>query len=316
MKIHIVQKGDTLWEIAKQYDVDFDQVKQLNPQLSSPDMIMPGMKIKIPASSKPVKKEGKYQKEVQKETQMPAAEKPYKDTSPKPMPVTKEDDVKPPKDIKPKMPMQPKVTSMDQEMNYYTTINLPQIPAYEQPEAELPEKEKEVCCHSLPKPDLAFYHQKPCPPQIPQMSPYLDEYQDCGCGAPKPMQMPMYQHPVQMPMHHHPMPKPMQHPGQMYPMYCHQGQMLPPHYSDMMGSANAPSNMAMPASPDQYYGMNEHGFSPKFPSKPMDMQQGYHNPQMPPPATMPYFSNSQAPMPQPPGFDQWFREDEEDTTDE
>ena len=48
MKIHIVQKGDTLWKLAKKYGVKFDELKKLNSQLSNPDMIMPGMKIKIP----------------------------------------------------------------------------------------------------------------------------------------------------------------------------------------------------------------------------------------------------------------------------
>ncbi|WP_242694696.1 SafA/ExsA family spore coat assembly protein [Pseudogracilibacillus auburnensis] len=56
MKIHIVQKGDTLFEIAKNYGVNFEEIVKLNPQLSSPDMIMPGMKIKIPSELKQVKK--------------------------------------------------------------------------------------------------------------------------------------------------------------------------------------------------------------------------------------------------------------------
>lgn len=55
MRIHIVQKGDTLFEIAKQYGVDFEKLVELNSQLSSPDMIMPGMKIKIPSESKQVR---------------------------------------------------------------------------------------------------------------------------------------------------------------------------------------------------------------------------------------------------------------------
>lgn len=55
MKIHIVQKGDTLFEIAKNYGVNFEEIVKLNSQLSSPDMIMPGMKIKIPSETKQVK---------------------------------------------------------------------------------------------------------------------------------------------------------------------------------------------------------------------------------------------------------------------
>ncbi|WP_406566416.1 SafA/ExsA family spore coat assembly protein [Jeotgalibacillus aurantiacus] len=51
MKIHIVQKGDTLWNISKQYNVPFDQLKAANTQLANPDMIMPGMKIKVPSAA-------------------------------------------------------------------------------------------------------------------------------------------------------------------------------------------------------------------------------------------------------------------------
>jgi morphogenetic protein associated with SpoVID len=57
VKIHIVQKGDTLWKIAQKYGVDFEELKKMNAQLSNPDMIMPGMKIKVPTGGVPVKKE-------------------------------------------------------------------------------------------------------------------------------------------------------------------------------------------------------------------------------------------------------------------
>ena len=50
MKIHIDQKGDTLWKIAQKYGVQFEELKQINSQLSNPDMIMPGMKIKVPGT--------------------------------------------------------------------------------------------------------------------------------------------------------------------------------------------------------------------------------------------------------------------------
>ncbi|CAN2247844.1 morphogenetic protein associated with SpoVID (inner coat morphogenesis) [Bacillus subtilis] len=59
MKIHIVQKGDSLWKIAEKYGVDVDEVKKLNTQLSSPDSIMPGMKIKVPSEGVLVRKEAK-----------------------------------------------------------------------------------------------------------------------------------------------------------------------------------------------------------------------------------------------------------------
>ncbi|PEE19760.1 peptigoglycan-binding protein LysM, partial [Bacillus cereus] len=73
MKIHIVQKGDTLWKIAKKYGVDFDTLKKTNTQLSNPDLIMPGMKIKVPSNGVHVKQQPgagstppkQYVKEVQ-----------------------------------------------------------------------------------------------------------------------------------------------------------------------------------------------------------------------------------------------------------
>jgi morphogenetic protein associated with SpoVID len=55
VKIHIVQKGDTLWTIAKKYNVNFDELKSLNVQLSSADAVAPGMKIKVPVVSTPAR---------------------------------------------------------------------------------------------------------------------------------------------------------------------------------------------------------------------------------------------------------------------
>lgn len=76
MRIHIVQKGDTLWKIAKKYNVDFEQLKSLNSHLSDPDMIMPGMKIKVPSSYSPPKKQ---QKEMPTK-ESPVKEKPIKES--------------------------------------------------------------------------------------------------------------------------------------------------------------------------------------------------------------------------------------------
>ena len=59
-------------KIAKKYGVDFDTLKT-NTQLSNPDLIMPGMKIKVPSNSVHVKQHAgagsappkQYVKEVQ-----------------------------------------------------------------------------------------------------------------------------------------------------------------------------------------------------------------------------------------------------------
>src|SRR5699024_12635310 len=95
LKIHVVQKGDTLWDIAEKHGVDFEQLEQVNSQLSGPDMIMPGMKIKIPSTQKAVKaKEVSMQEEKKEKT-----EKPYTNVSPKTMPVNEEDDTHKTKDV-------------------------------------------------------------------------------------------------------------------------------------------------------------------------------------------------------------------------
>lgn len=92
MKIHIVQKGDTLWEISKKYGVDFQELKAVNTQLSNPDMIMPGMKIKVPTGTVHVKKEAQIGG-AKKEAQINVAPKeeqiqhPFAEIAPQPFPV-------------------------------------------------------------------------------------------------------------------------------------------------------------------------------------------------------------------------------------
>ncbi|MEH6936633.1 SafA/ExsA family spore coat assembly protein, partial [Bacillus sp. JJ664] len=65
MRIHIVQKGDTLWSIAQKYNIDYEELVKLNAQLSNPEMIYPGMKIKVPEKMKEKQAPLGSQKEVQ-----------------------------------------------------------------------------------------------------------------------------------------------------------------------------------------------------------------------------------------------------------
>lgn len=116
MKIHIVQKGDTLWKIAKKYGADFDELKKLNAQLSNPEMIMPGMKIKVPTTGGMVKKEthtghaGYTGHAGAKE--MPLVTHPYEQMPEAKMPVAKEMPV--PKEV-PKAPA-PKETQVKEKV--------------------------------------------------------------------------------------------------------------------------------------------------------------------------------------------------------
>ncbi|WP_175990891.1 SafA/ExsA family spore coat assembly protein [Bacillus sp. Marseille-Q1617] len=128
MKIHIVQKGDTLWKIAKKYGVNFEEVKQMNAQLSNPDMIMPGMKIKVPTTGGSVKKEAQIKfgsKEAPKKEmpmkEMPKAEHPFKEQKPITQPVAEE---KPKEAQKPFTPKMPKPVIPEIDINNYYMMNM------------------------------------------------------------------------------------------------------------------------------------------------------------------------------------------------
>ncbi|WP_353056656.1 SafA/ExsA family spore coat assembly protein [Mesobacillus subterraneus] len=181
MKIHIVQKGDTLWKIAKKYGVNFEELKKMNAQLSNPDMIMPGMKIKVPTAGGTVKKEapiaggtpqakinmgGKKEMPIAKEKPMPMPEvkkevpkeAPVKE-QPKmemPKPVPKEEPVKP---YKPKMPVQIKP---EIDINNYYMMNMAnmQLPPQPKPQPK-PQLKPQPKPQLPPKPDNIFPEVKP-----------------------------------------------------------------------------------------------------------------------------------------------------------
>lgn len=45
---HTVVSGDTLWKIAKRYEVGLSEIKSANPQIKNYDLIYPGQTINIP----------------------------------------------------------------------------------------------------------------------------------------------------------------------------------------------------------------------------------------------------------------------------
>ncbi|WP_284139712.1 MULTISPECIES: SafA/ExsA family spore coat assembly protein [unclassified Virgibacillus] len=296
MKIHIVQKGDTLWDIAHKYGVNFEELKQLNSQLSSPDMIMPGMKIKIPSSAKTVKKEA---------YQPPKAQQPYKEISPKPMPVIKEDDkmkkkevVKPMPMPQPQMPpvqMHPQMMQMpmmEQELTNYTTINLP---PYQESKEEKPAKTKPVmkpAPQPMPQPThlvpLCCYVMDPCHPSEPFV--LMANMQG---GYPGPQQ---------------PMPQQWQAP--------HMGW-------DMESSSSSSSSTNMPVNPAKmgyydgggYYGADPYaGTYYGNPAFQQGIAPGYQMPPGPAYGQQPYSPMPSAPYPAyptPPGFPMYRDEEDE-----
>ncbi|GGM27415.1 hypothetical protein GCM10011351_11610 [Paraliobacillus quinghaiensis] len=205
MKIHIVQKGDTLWNLAKKYGVSFEEVKQLNAQLADPDQIMPGMKIKIPTNTKQVQKKPTNDKTMH----------PYKDTTKKAQPVIQEDDVKKTTPVKKQMPektmMQPEKPKMEAPQPTQP-IELPKLPNFYSNnyniDVDIDDNDLEINQHSTQQ----TYHA-PQPQQPAQSQPIQQPMMPIYCFM-HPC-MPMHPMPTQMqPMQHTPPcgPMPMQQP--------------------------------------------------------------------------------------------------------
>lgn len=306
MKIHIVKKGDTLWEIANKYDVNFEQLKELNSQLSSPDMIMPGMKIKVPSSAKPVKKEEMQIKEKEKEM----VKTPYKDISPKPLPVIKEDEKEKPKmNQKPPMHQMP---IMDQDMYQYTTINFSQTPP-ENKEVKHHEKMQHMPQH-MPMVPMCCY------PMHPTMNQPMHQNN-------QPMNQQMYQmnQPMNQQMHqmNQPMNQPMNHPmnnGQISPMHMPPQKPIPPKPCGCGGEKPPFQNYAMMNMYDDVPEME----MPKKPEHKIDnMNNNHHygayNQPFPRTDTNQDFGNGN-PYPTPPGFQPFptasFNDDEDENNNE
>lgn len=237
VKIHIVQKGDTLWKIAKKYGADFNELKKLNAQLSNPDMIMPGMKIKVPTSGGTVKKEfsqGKKEYSHGKK-EVPKAVPPFQQMPTPTMPVQKE--VIKEKPVKEHVvhqketiykPVMPKPVVPEIDINNYYLTNMTEIeqntqiappppvkhevpvqPIYYKDECESSSSSGEM--YTMPIQEECYEGMYPnfYPPVAPM------PMHDCGCGGPAPFppafphhQMP-YAGPMQMPFHQAPFPAPM-----------------------------------------------------------------------------------------------------------
>lgn len=134
MKIHIVQKGDTLWNIAKKYGVNFEELKKMNAQLSNPEMIMPGMKIKVPTTGGTIKKEmvspvKEMPKAEQPYKEQPKAVHPYKEKPTPTLPVQKEIIKEVPIEKKETIytPIMPQPVIPEIDINNYYTMNMSQM---------------------------------------------------------------------------------------------------------------------------------------------------------------------------------------------
>ncbi|HEX5564052.1 MAG TPA: LysM peptidoglycan-binding domain-containing protein [Sporosarcina sp.] len=101
MDVHIVVKGDTLWKIARQYGIPFEDLKRVNAHLANPDYIVPGMKIFLPKKKTEHMPSGKGKEKMPEKVKQPQAppqahEKPGKPKEPMPLPKEKFEMPKPP----------------------------------------------------------------------------------------------------------------------------------------------------------------------------------------------------------------------------
>lgn len=170
MKIHIVQKGDTLWKLSKKYGVDFEKLKQANQQLSNPDLIMPGMKINIPGPGMTKQKEAAVKEK----------------------PVTKEKPVKKPEAVAPAppppAPMPPPQPKPKPKPSYHMQQAKMNVNIYKQPaKAPAPPPKKEVKPKPKPKPKPKEM-VKPKPVTVPEKKKPMPKPKPKPAAKPKPKQ--------------------------------------------------------------------------------------------------------------------------------
>lgn len=107
MKIHVVKQGDTLYDLAKKYGVDLQNLIDVNPHIKDPDVIHIGDKIKIPSKTQMIGSMAKSVKEKWLQTKVKTDDE--KKTSEEKKQVKQEvkSNVKPKLEVKPKTEVKP-----------------------------------------------------------------------------------------------------------------------------------------------------------------------------------------------------------------
>ena len=161
--VHIVQRGDTLWKISRQYGISFEDLKRVNAHLANPDYIVPGMKIFIPEKKQKVEepKQPDITKGQTKEKQVEKGEQ-VKRKEPEKVkkPVQPKQEVPVPKEPIP-LPSAPKAPTITSK-----PVEQPRPPQVEKPKEKPVQPEPEQQWQTPPPP--AHGGQ---PPQQPQMTP-------------------------------------------------------------------------------------------------------------------------------------------------
>ncbi|WP_052461752.1 SafA/ExsA family spore coat assembly protein [Sporosarcina koreensis] len=184
VNVHIVVKGDTLWKIARQYGISFEELKKVNAHLANPDYIVPGMKIFLPEGGKGTKPHSKPHSGQPPKEKIPHMEKPAKPQTPPVPPVTKP---QPQPELKPAPKPQPK----------------PEVKPAPKPQPEVkpvpkPQPKPEVKPVPKPKPKPEI---KPMPEVKPSPMPKPPEAEKPVCEKPMPAPVPHPQPPMMQPMY-------------------------------------------------------------------------------------------------------------------
>ncbi|WP_336824354.1 LysM peptidoglycan-binding domain-containing protein [Sporosarcina sp. USHLN248] len=256
MDVHVVVKGDTLWKIARQYGIPFEELKRVNAHLANPDYIVPGMKIFLPAQkagqkppvNEPAKKPGHTNPPQHKAPAQPPQHKvptPPQHKMPTPAPPQHKAPTPAPPQHKAPKPTPPQ---------HKAPMPAPKPQPMPRPPAPIPVPPKEE-------------HVKPRPPAEPQVPPVKPETHRPPVAQPQPQPQPI---PMPMPM---PVPQIIQPiftiPCNWMPIY--DADCLPmPHHHHMwpqqMPQAQAPAPLPMPMPRPE---LNQEPMMPFRPSLPV-----------------------------------------------
>lgn len=227
MRIHIVQKGDTLWKIARQHGISFEDLKRLNAHLANPDYIVPGMEIILPdtatkgATPKASVKEyavKEHVKEMVKEQpikEIPVKELPIKEVPVKEMPIPIPPPVPQPLPQPVPAPLPPYIMPIEMHwtqptqpvqpmhIDFYNMTQMPDVNV--QMDMQLPQAQPIPVPVQMPAPQPIpepqhITHYVPVPVPVPVHVPHM-VHQPCKCHERPPMHHCGCER--QHPMHHH-----------------------------------------------------------------------------------------------------------------
>ncbi|MBD7983049.1 LysM peptidoglycan-binding domain-containing protein [Sporosarcina sp. Sa2YVA2] len=283
MDVHIVVKGDTLWKIARQYGISFEDLKRVNAHLANPDYIVPGMKIFLPAKKKehmpsmkvPDKKpqQGKETQPVkpskpptQKKPETGVQTKPTKPMQPIPLPPqgeTVKPQPKPPMPPKPTPPvMKPQQPEQKPPAEQAPTPPAPQLPPMAMPQFYPPVMPMPIPCGWMPIFDADCYpmvhHQEMTPP-LPLPTPELPSM---PMQPTPPAQMGTKPPAIDM------MESSQEYDWEESPIYPGMGTGTPPSYPtsgwEMMESSHVPHMPQMESSHHMVHCPPEQGYMPQM----------------------------------------------------